>query len=69
MLRMKGKSLKEQEAIVKKNPDLILTTGRPVDFTKPAVPAREKHPGLRPAGQPKAKKEKASDTGAKKKVE
>lgn len=54
MLRIlkKGKpvSTKEQEKMIKDNPNLVLTTGRPLKLDRAAYTPPSKYPGLR---QPK----------------
>lgn len=47
MLRVKGKSLKEQLKDLEKDPSIALTTGRPVKPVRSDV-KRGYHPGLRP---------------------
>jgi len=65
MLRVKGMSLKEQLSELKKNPELALTTGRPLNLEKPAKRPRAKHPGLKPLGVKKEEAKSATNTGTK----
>jgi hypothetical protein len=55
MLRIKGKTIKEQLADLKKDPALALTTGRPIDPVERKGPV-SRHPGLRGKKAPTTEK-------------
>ena len=64
MLRVKGMTLKEQLAEMKKNPELALTTGRPLNLEKPASKPDSKPSTLKPVEETKSEPVKAN-TGSK----